>query len=257
MEPLDRTLIAKFAHSMEQAGGGFSFSSMTASTLEDTYYGVGIFQELGIPYENRDTMRYIKQTHLRGCPSMLNIYRHLKLLNYFDLKEEMNGYQRRLKPRSIYHLRETYYMCLSLALLGETVFPDGLKEKITSFEVDELGLVNDESMRVILMKKLGIDFDEEGYLQWFIEAQMYDGGYGFLKKSTAFMETTYWALKALHALKSEPSDMKGCLEFINGCQGEDGGFGRQIMSLPTLEATYNATASLNILGNMQGVSYFG
>jgi len=257
MEPLDRSQIAGFAILMEQTDGGFSFSSLTAPTLEDTYFGVGIFQELGIPYENEDTIGYIKQTHLRGCPSMLNIYRHLRLLEYFKLKDEMKGYLRRLKPRSIYRLREAYYLCLSLNFFGDVVFPEWLREKITSFEVDQLGLVVDTSMRVILMKKLSIEFNEGGYLQWFIEAQMYDGGYGHLKKSTAFMETTHWALKALHALDATPPDLHGCVEFITGCQCENGGFGRQIMSLPTLEATYNATASLNILGNMQGVRYFG
>ena len=257
MESFDRSLIAGFALSMEQGEGGFSFSSMTSSTLEDTYYGVGIFLDLGIPYENEDTIRYIEQTRLRGRPSMLNIYRHLHLLDFFGLRKRMMTYHGRLMQRSVHNLREIYYLCLSMGFFDDAVFPDGLEEKIASVEIDELGLVVDESMRVVLMKKLGIDFDEEGYLRWFIEAQMYDGGYGHLKKSTAFMETSYWALKALHALKSSPSDFKGCFEFINGCQCDNGGFGRQIMSLPTLEATYCATASLNILGKLRGVSYFG
>jgi len=257
MVTLDKSSISGFVYSRRQPDGGFSFSATTAPCLEDTYYAVRILQELKTLSDDEGTVHYIAGMRLGGRPSMRNIYRHLYLLSSFGLKERMKGYQMRLKSRSKYFLREAYYLCLSMDFFEDSVFPEVLKEKIAVYEVDPLGLVVDESMRVILMKKLGIDFNEEGYLRWFIEAQMYDGGYGHLKKSTAFMETSYWALKALHALKSSPSDFKGCFEFINGCQCDNGGFGRQIMSLPTLEATYCATASLNILGKLRGVSYFG
>ncbi len=101
------------------------------------------------------------------------------------------------------------------------------------------------------LKMLHKQFDEEYYKNLINSFQNPDGGWGFVKDSTSFLENSYIAILALNEMNAKPIHINACRQFILRCQSNHGGFGRQFATVPSIEATYYALASLSMLENPQ------
>ena len=247
MQGFDRASVNRFVLSHECASGGFSFSRTTPPTLEDTYYALRIFQELGIGYKNKKTVRHVRELCLMNESNMRNVYRLMYLLDRLSLYDLLDAWKEKLKTMSD---KCSFFDCYYGLLSGEIV-DEHVRARLNSVSgLRMAAYVPDVSRQAVFLKKTKVRFNEKKYAKWLREAQMPDGGYGFLKNSTSFMDTTYYALKGLGILDTAPADLGACRRFVLICKTREG-FGRQINSLPTLEATYHAVACLNMLSDME------
>jgi len=103
-----------------------------------------------------------------------------------------------------------------------------------------------------LYKILKMDFPII-FLNKISEAQNPDGGFGFFKGTTSYMENTYYACYILYHFNLKPKMLKKLKDFILSCWNVDGGFGRNSQGISFLESTYYA---LWILKNFNLVNGF-
>lgn len=247
MTELNKKILRKFVFNYQCPSGGFSFSQTTPPTLEDTYYALGILRELGVEYRNKKTIEYLLKLDLANEKNMKNVYRYLYLLETLGLHRQLEEWKANLGKKPVNKSTENlYYMMLSEKIVGAS----SNRSQPNFYNPSSMKYVPEVSMAAELMKETKKPFNEKKYVRWLQEAQMPDGGYGFLLNSTSFVDTTYYALRGLKTLNSTPKDVEACRRFINVCRAREG-FGRQIHSLPTLEATYHAVACLNMLKEMK------
>ena len=239
--------IRDFVMSREQPEGGFSFAKTTPATLEDTYYALRILKELGFSYDNKKTYRYIEQTELDNL-GYRQLFEALFLIREFWLTYDGDLVEKRLERKEKMSIDALYYKFQSLKLImHENNIMKEEKDFISSKGIADLKYISEVSRQVILLKRLGIQFNEKEYSLWIQGCQQSDGGFGFNHKSSSYMENCYYALIALHELKCLPKDIEACKSFILYCKSESGAFGRQILAVPTLEATFYGLECLKIL----------
>ncbi|MBW2094458.1 MAG: hypothetical protein JRI80_06170 [Deltaproteobacteria bacterium] len=94
-------------------------------------------------------------------------------------------------------------------------------------------------------EKLGTDRDN--LLVWIRSCQNPDGGFGFLPRTTSYMETMHTCLRTLALLKAAPLDPAGAERFILSAWTTSGGCARKNGGAPFLDATWHAVASLSLL----------
>ena len=183
---------------------------------------------------------------------MQNIYRSIYVLSR-AMPSALASWRGKLKMPVLEKgsADEVYYALLSKEIIGEEMnLSRKLKEEIASLGIPKLKYVPEIARCVILMKETETRFREQEYVRWLKDAQMPDGGFGFLQGSTSYLETTCYALRALKALNSAPGDLHECERFIRLCKCQKG-YARQILARPSIESTYHAVSGLNILEEMR------
>ena len=138
MEPLNRSRLIRFVLSRKQKTGGFSFSRTTPPTLEDSYYALRTFEEIGVSYNNKKTARYIENLGLGGIFSIRNTYRFLYLCDRLGLFDCLAMWKEKLKSQTYRKdsLEDIYYLMLSREILKEkTIFDDKLRNRVASSKI--------------------------------------------------------------------------------------------------------------------------
>lgn len=237
--------IYSFVMDMEQQGGGFSFAHDAPATLDDTYYALRILELLNAPYNNRETIGYIASLDFDSL-----MIRHLFYAAWTSKKLGIRGVFRKIEKACsnicINNLDELYYKA-QLHLLGIKAGKLSLMKKEFNALHHGSKYIHDICYTAIISGMLKIYFDEGDTIENINEFQNHDGGWGFVKGSTSFLENSYIAIKALCITKTKPQNMRGCKKFILRCQANNGGFGRQIITAPSLESTYHAVAAISLL----------
>ncbi len=237
-----------FVKSHEQPEGGFSLSVVMPPDLEDTYYAmriIDIFNDLTgenikVNDKTLDYVQSIKQTDLKNYALL---FRHAWLCKKLGL--EYADFEAVPELKNIDDICHYLSLC---ALLCKKPNLDLKTEKyLSKIGFEKPRFVQQAMMFIHTAKRLGLDFDKEIFKNFLLESQGCDGGFGFLPKTTSFLENTYFALRAVDELDIRPLMPDLCKEFILSCRAKNGGFGRQIGAVPSLEASYFAIRSLIIM----------
>lgn len=145
-------------------------------------------------------------------------------------------------------LEDIYYLAKILDIIKK---PIKIKKEHLKF-IKHNKYLSEIKQYIWLMIHSNISFNKKRYICLIRECQNGDGGFGFMKGTTSFIENTYDALYTLNLMNSYPLYADKCESFILGCKSEKG-FGRQINTEPAIEYTYYAIASLNILSEIRKV----
>jgi len=246
--------VISFVLSREAAEGGFSFAQTTPRTLDDTYYALRTLELLGYDYQSQKTLEYIKGIWIdRFTPAKI-VYQatYLFRLLHTDCHSRLADLIALKLSSSDYSLKDLYFLLSSLRYLHSAPkINPMLRSQITRLSILDLRTMDNVLRQLLLMHQLHIPFDRTTYVEWIKRSQNGDGGFGFYPGTTSFLENTYYALKALSVLGSEPVDLQGCREFVQSCQASNGGFGRQSITVPQLNSTYHAMFSLLRLEKME------
>ena len=252
MDASEIKYLGDYVLSLRQSKGGFSYVSTLPATLEDTYYALKLLEELKIPFSDKKTSEYAMRLSMRNNGSVQRVYHVIYLLSRL-MPAGLACWRGKLKIPKLEEgsADEIYYALLLKEIIGEEMrLSQKLKEEIASLGSSKLKYIPEVARCVILMKKTKTRFREEEYVRWLRDAQMPDGGFGFLPGSTSFLETTYYALHALKALNNVPEDLHECERFIRLCKCQKG-YARQILARPSVESTYHAVSGLNIIEEMR------
>jgi hypothetical protein len=239
--------ISDFILSYEQESGGFSFSKYTPATREDTYYAIKGLNLINYRYQGKRILNYLKQLIPKRIISYRYFFQLLYLIYAYDLKSKnlMLSLIKRSEPK--YHnLSDLYYYVLSMNTLN-LPFTQRTYEIVTKYSIESLRNLPNTVKYLILLSTLNIAYNKDYYLNYLNLCQSGDGGYGFLPRSTSFLENVCYALRAYRYLQTPPQHTDKILAFIQRCQGRRGGFGRKDVSLPTIRSTSHAFESLIVL----------
>jgi len=246
--------IISFVLSRETAEGGFSFAQTTPRTLDDTYYALKTFEALGYDYQSCKTRKYVRGVQVDKFTLSKTLYR----LAYLSCRLHLHAHEHltdlivlRLSTAD-YSFDDLYFLVSSLAYVRPVPpISHAPGSRIFCLSVQDLRTVRHVLRQLFLMGRMDIPFGRARYVEWIRNTQNGDGGFGFYPGTTSFLENTYYALRALELLESEPADLEGCRRFVQGCQASNGGFGRQSISVPRLDSTYHAVSSLDRLDKMR------
>jgi hypothetical protein len=84
------------------------------------------------------------------------------------------------------------------------------------------------------------EFFPRKWLTYILEAQNPDGGFGFFKGTTSYMENSFFAYFVLKGFNLKPKSFQKLIEFVTLCKNKDGGFGRNPQGISFLSTTYYA-----------------
>jgi len=247
--------LKKFIRSREQPEGGFSFSSTTPPTLEDTYFALRLLEELQEYTIGTQTVSYITQLngkefhHPKHLYQLATIYRITHLTASQDSLRDTITHNHEIVLNTLPNL---YYMVLTLESLRINI--PLTRNELTvplSAQLKPIKSMEECKQIIVLMIKLLIPFKQQEYVHLIQTSQNHDGGFGMVPHSTSFLEPTYQALRGLRELHAFPVDINECERFVHSCMTNIGGFGRQITTVPALEYSYYAFLSLKIIDEMK------
>lgn len=248
---LEKQGVSSFVMGKKQEDGGFSFAKTAPSTLEDTYYALKILETLSIPYANKKTSGYLAGLNFDAL-MIKHVFQLCDLLSTKSMKSiPARKIARNIRLAKMADLEELYYKLEIMRLLKIGINKKDISEELRLIKTDKRGCLQDACYKAAILKILDEPFDKKDCADKINGFQNADGGWGFVRGSTSFLENSHAAIKALAVTGGRPRDMRECKRFISGCQAKDGGFGRQIMAVPSLEATYQAIASLKIIEGME------
>jgi len=251
---LDVEKVISFVLSRETEEGGFSFARTTPRTLDDTYYALKTFELLDYDYRSQKTLEYIQSIQVDEFTPTKIAYQasYLFRLLHVDRHAQLKDLIARRLSSSYHSLKDLYFLIFSLRnLCSIPEVNHGLISRISRPSISDLRTMDNVLRQLLLMRQLDIPFDRNVYMEWIRSSQNGDGGFGFFPGTSSFLENTYYALRALSLLESQPRDLQGCRYFIQRCQASNGGFGRQSIAVPSLESTYHALSSLFRLERME------
>ena len=243
-----------FVLSRETDEGGFSFAETTPRTVDDTYHALRTFELLGYGYESDKTLRYVQGLDLDRYTPPRRVWETVQMFRLLgaDLDHRLSDQiVTRLCSSPDLSYGSLYFLLSSLPHLPHA--PEvgvELRFRVSDPSIPSLRTMDNVLRQLLLMRQLDMDIDGPMYAEWVRRAQNGDGGFGFYPGTTSFLENTYYALRALDLLGSEPIHFQRCEEFVQRCQIAGGGFGRQMITVPRVDSTHHAVASLLILERM-------
>lgn len=229
--------------------GGFSFSNHLPPTIEDTYYCLRAIETLGnlgleldyLPHQDRLLKLWLLGNSIWSEP---RVFYHL-LVSYRICKLEID--KRTVSTfLSLWEKREitlerAYYLVKISEFLGN---------KKLNIKISETPKVTRDYWHFLYLSERGftLDSDIRNYApQYIIACQNADGGFGFSPKTTSFIDTTFYCLRALELLNIKPMNYENLLSFILFCQTKEGGFARRPAASAFLDSTYYALYSIKTL----------
>jgi len=244
MEILQKKRILNFVLSHKQEDGGFSFAQEAPATLEDTYFALQILKELQISYDCRKVLKSYLMLPDYTLPKHFFMLARLGITN--KINEKLH--ERLCKTHNAQSL---YYLAKTARILSDENLISMVKERIPVKK--NPGLLQESCWQAITLKQTRSQFNERGYAKHIAGFQNADGGFGFRRGSTSFLENAYYATEALSLLKQPTINIEKCRKFVELCRAGDGAFGRQIITVPTLESTYHAIMCLKRLSYMRRI----
>ncbi len=233
-----------FVLKREKENGGFASTPLLPATIEDTYFATEILKLLEFQIDKEKHKSFLFKHNL----NLLNvdlIAKLLKILNNLSLLEEinpkdLNSLMRKLKNKSkkkSISLKELSDLAEIFAIFKEEKELLYLKNRVLrNLSKIRLKLIKDF---YFLCKIVQRDFPKK-FLENILNAQNPDGGFGFFKGTTSYMENTYYACYILYTQGLKPKDLNKLKNFVLSCWNKDGGFGRNSQGVSFLESTYHA-----------------
>ncbi len=233
-----------FVLKREKENGGFASTPLLPATIEDTYFATEILKLLEFQIDTEKHKPFLLKHNLSSLNVDL-IAKMLKILNYLSLLKEIN--QKDLKSLIKKLKNKSKKKSISLKELSDLaeifkLFNDEnellyLKNKVLkNLPNFKLKLIKDF---YFLCKITQRDFPKK-FLEVILNAQNPDGGFGFFKGTTSYMENTYYACYILYTQGLKPKDLNKLKNFVLSCWNKDGGFGRNSQGVSFLESTYHA-----------------
>ncbi len=236
--------VIEFVLKREKEDGGFGGTRLLPPTIEDTYFAVNTLSLCNYPVNIEKHKKFLLNQNLKNL-TLEPIAKLFKLLNNWNLlgeldKKSISLCKKRLKNR----LKKKKIVLKELKNLLEIFL--SLKEENTTLTIKNRVLKDLQKIPLrtlkdyyFLCKILEEKFPKD-FLEFVLEAQNSDGGFGFFKGTTSYMENTYYACYILHSFNFYPKNQEKLKEFILSCRNKDGGFGRNSQGISFLESTYHA-----------------
>ncbi len=252
--------VVEFLRSRKKAEGGFSASPKLPATIEDTYCALKVVHFLENLKSNvanfgsfkrgptKFLIRCIDEGIVKGPK---NLYQVLWCVEFCEFEKSLlqkvpiaDKFLTGASLEAFYYLTKTREILplKCVANLGVPEIP--VKDFLASGTLEERwkalyicfasGCLENRSQ-----------FDE--IVEWVLQCQNSDGGFGFLPGTTSYIENCHFALNILRILNSAlPSwRRKAVKQFAIACRTRSGGFSRRPDAAPFMDSTYHAMAVLS------------
>jgi hypothetical protein len=243
-----------------QESGGFGFAPTLPASVEDTYHALRIletvlsgskqFTEIA---RDPNLKSFLTRAEGKETWSPRTAYQYLFSCGLCELKPDRGWLERFLVERleGILSLRESYYFlrilkeCSDAPLMDRDAILKGGEARRwrTARDLWMCFYLHDGSPEALLTTR-------EAITRWVHECQNPDGGFGFLPRTTSFIENGHYCLRVLSSLGEKPLSLDAARDFVLRCKTSGGGFARKNGGAPFLYATWYAVASLAILSKM-------
>jgi hypothetical protein len=222
--------VIDFVLMREKDEGGFGATPLLPPTIEDTYFAIKILALFNYSLNIEKHANFLLSQNISNLP-LDPLAKLLKILNIFSLIDKAN-----FSSLTSYHNYIKNLAEISFILKDEK----NLKF-LKSLVIKNLSKLSLKSLKefYFLYKILREAFPKK-FLESILEAQNADGGFGFFKGTTSYMENTYYACYILYRHDLQPKNLKKLKDFVLSCQNADGGFGRNSQGISFLESTYHA-----------------
>jgi len=232
----------KFVFMREKIGGGFSATPLLPATIEDTYYATQILKVCGQTIQKESHKRYLLSQDILGfSPEVLKSY--LEILKLMDLIEHIS----KEKIRQVIHSFKDRGGLEDLKILSSLISI----QRILGLEQELLGIPEEfykdrKNIKIRTVRDVfyafhifGMEYGKS-FIDFLLKCQNPDGGFGFFKGTTSYMENCFYACYVLNALGVTPKDPKKLMSFILVSRSSDGGFGRNSQGTSFLDTTFFA-----------------
>jgi len=238
----------QFVMQRKKQEGGFAATTLLPATVEDSYHALKIIEdlkELGLnidyePHKDENLKLWIQGNKKWKEPKIFYQFLRICRLCNIEIEEVIKLSFVSLFSRVI-TLERAFYLAKISELINSHLPP------IKKLSVPQLA--KDLWMFIYLVEK-GIikeGIEKQNLIEYFRGCQNADGGFGFSPGTTSYMDNTYYCLKALKSLGSEPKNPENALNFILFCQNKAGGFARTPQASAFLDSTFYAVESLRLL----------
>jgi len=240
--------VKDFVLKREKSEGGFGATPLLPSTIEDTYFALKTLHEIkeDVSLEkhinfllSQDILKltFEPAQRLFELLKMFNSVEKLIELKSKDLKVLIKRAKNKLKAKKV-KLSDLSWIFYIFDALGETKSAERARKKCLSLVEKASFLTLKECFYAY--RVLNAEFPKK-WLTFIVEAQNPDGGFGFFKGTTSYMENAFFACYVLKGFEVSPKDPDKLLEFIKSCKNKDCGFGRNPQGISFLFTTYCAT----------------
>jgi hypothetical protein len=244
LSKIDLNKVIDFVLKKEKDEGGFGATPLLPPTIEDTYYAVKILYLCNFSLNIERLKDFLLHQNplelsLKPLPKYFKLLKYLNLLNSLSPKiiNICKNNLRKNLTKSLNNLEKLCFIMEIFEILNEND-PTLLIKKHVSNNFSSFNLKSLEAY-YYLYKILRDNFPSE-FINIVLEAQNPDGGFGILKDTTSYMDSTYYACYILYHSNLKPKNLTKLKDFILSCWTSDGGFGRNSQGISFLESTYNA-----------------
>jgi hypothetical protein len=252
--------ILSFVEMRRKEEGGYGATPLLPATVEDTYHALRIleaFSEIRSLRKSvasfrheRSLRRYI--TDAAGAPrvSARTTFQVMACALSsgvaLDSAKAIEYVSRRLTDTL--HLGERYY-CARILREALNVRDMTAWRKATMSGFHKWRTARELWMKLYLQQSSSFSESpqKQEMVAWLQACQNSDGGFGFLPRTTSYIENCHTCIRALALLHAKPQDLEGCLHFVLACRTGRGGFARSPGAAPFLDATWHAVAVFSLL----------
>jgi hypothetical protein len=251
-----------FVMARRKTTGGFGATPMLPATIEDTYHSLRVLMLAGKynaldksqfnPQADEQLRSYLNTRWQTAAGDTRTTFQLLWCCQRVGLAFNQKAVEAEIIARmeADGSLQNWYYGTRILKEIlgrGSLSFDDNRK---ISAVLDSTWRTVDEAWKhLYLSRKLRNTLPQPAPEMsiWFRACQNGDGGFGFLTRTTSFVENCYTCLRALVFLNAAPLYPDRAFRFLARAQTTTGGFGRSSKAVAFLYSTWQAIAALAIL----------
>jgi hypothetical protein len=255
--------------------GGFCFYRLNEPSSADTYWAIAALKTLGIPFEDKNTIRFLKAfQHPDGAyESVYHAYYAIKglcLLNEEPDRDPVSYILKNVKSYDVNRLPaggasifKGLYPAIDLSRSMDMDLGKTLREEISRFVLDyqkgsagfghSHATLIDTFHALAILAWLGYPIERLGAENFLTKCET--PVFGFVnvpRTAPAFIEHIFAGISSSVVLSRKPRYIECCTEFVRGCQRRNGGFSRTTHGgIATLEYTFLAICILNSLNALE------
>ena len=241
---IDLNKVIDFVLKKEKDEGGFGATHLLPPTIEDTYYAVKILYLCEFSLNKEKLKNFLLHQNplelsLKPLAKFFKLLKYLNLLNSLS-PQTINIYKNNLRKNLTKSSNNLEKLCFIMEIF-EILNENDSTLSIKNFVSNNFSSFNLKSLEAYyyLYKILRNNFPSK-FINVILEAQNPDGGFGILKDTTSYMDSTYYACYILYHSNLKPKNLTKLKDFILSCWNSDGGFGRNSQGVSFLESTYHA-----------------
>ncbi len=246
---MDFSHVLEFFLARKKVDGGFGASPRLPATIEDTYYALRSLLAL------KDNGYHVPQSALGGHGKFLikkllehdrsprSSYQLFWCLRALDI-ERPQGDKEAFRVRAgQYNLEDLFY----IRRMGA-----GCVEPSHFIELQKgVRTVRDLRMFLYLFRENISRGQWSRWIDWILRCQNPDGGLGFMRGTTSFLENCYYGIRVIRLLGDFPLDKRARYTFVLSTRSGKGGFGRRNMGVPFPSSTWHGVGTLLALEQIE------